>query len=666
MSHPVVSRPLQADFLAIPECPLVYWLKPKFFELLQSPHRLQDVAEVRRGLGTSDDEQFVRCYWEVTRSHCAGRSNLDRTRWFRFAKGGGYRKWIGLESLVVDWENDGESVKRFALTTPGTTHWSRNVRSSQYYFRPGLTYSRMARGSLAARILDDAIFSTVSYGIFSSAAVPREALAVLLSSRMTSYLLRVLTQDLNFESGYLDVLPMPETPLDALSPIGMHCVALKSALTTDDPIESRFVLTCIEQQRKGSLLSGAVNGLDSRLTVQSALHSLEGMGEDMVCNLYGLRRSDRDAVLSETGIPAGWYPLIARYDALPGLPEAVDPLGMLRRYLSELPRLYASVDELTTIKCRLRTLYQDGPGSAADNDTGDDDGEKTMLLGGRIPIPAESFLEELSQKLEIHPISVYWLLKEMREQEGLVCPPELKRHMEDYVSVSILRMLGYRWPEQDRYEAEHGPILAPELVDGDGIIPLVPCGGEPTAEERVRMRLERDFGEEGAEQSLREFRQWVGRDLGDWLRQEFFKRHVQQFKQRPIAWHLVSPGRTFEAFVLYHRLSRETLQKLRAQYAGSLIERLRADQERARARGESNRVTEIQLQIEDVEEFRSRIEKIERGDELKYRIRCRWKGEEETGRPGPYAPDIDDGVKVNIRPFQETGLLVVKQVIKRW
>ena len=66
-----------------------------------------------------------------------------------------------------------------------------------------------------------------------------------------------------------------------------------------------------------------------------------------------------------------------------------------------------------------------------------------------------------------------------------------------------------------------------------------------------------------------------------WLRREFFKRHLQQFKQRPIAWHLVSLERNFEAFVLYHRPSRVTLQRLRVQYAGSLIERLRTDQERA-------------------------------------------------------------------------------------
>lgn len=67
-----------------------------------------------------------------------------------------------------------------------------------------------------------------------------------------------------------------------------------------------------------------------------------------------------------------------------------------------------------------------------------------------------------------------------------------------------------------------------------------------------------------------------------------------------------------------------------------------------------------------MEEFRATLEKIERGDELKYRIRCPWTDEEADGRPGPYAPDIDDGVKVNIRPFQEAGLLAMKDVIKKW
>lgn len=55
---------------------------------------------------------------------------------------------------------------------------------------------------------------------------------------------------------------------------------------------------------------------------------------------------------------------------------------------------------------------------------------------------------------------------------------------------------------------------------------------------------------------------------------------------------------------------------------------------------------------------------INRDDEFTHRIRRRCEGET-IGRPGPYTPDIDDGVKVNIRPSQEAGLLPAK-VISKW
>ena len=65
---------------------------------------------------------------------------------------------------------------------------------------------------------------------------------------------------------------------------------------------------------------------------------------------------------------------------------------------------------------------------------------------------------------------------------------------------------------------------------------------------------------------------------------------------------------------LDHRLNRETLYKPWTTYAGGLIDKLRAEQDRARQTSDPRRVSEPKIQIEDVEEFRSRIE---RGDELK-------------------------------------------------
>ncbi len=153
---------------------------------------------------------------------------------------------------------------------------------------------------------------------------------------------------------------------------------------------------------------------------------------------------------------------------------------------------------------------------------------------------------------------------------------------------------------------------------------------------------------------------------GAYIGRDFFEPRVQQFKQLPIACHVVSPVRTFGARVLYHQRNQATLQTPRTKRVDRRIDRLRERQAIPREQGDPAVVGALQLKIEDVEEFRSRLVKIERGDELPYRIRCRWKDETETGRPGPYAPEIDDGVAVHIRLFQQARLLTVREVIKKW
>jgi hypothetical protein len=657
MSHPIVSTPRQADLLAIPETPFVYWLSGPLLDLFTRPTRVALRAPIKAGLKTGDDERFVRYFWELPRAD----------GWPFYLKGGGYARWCGFEQLRVYWAEG---------AAPYLTYVHARPRDPAQYFRPGYTYSELGQGSLGVRHLPaDSIFGNMGPGLFPTA---RDRWIVLdLNTHLMSFLLRSISASLHVLLESVAKLPLvePETSeLQILNLLVDQAVTHKQGILSWSLTERRFVGAARvgpAESRPKSVAAAVQKAVSQVEYLSASLLTIEGVAEAAVLRRYGVTEQDRVTILAETGSPAGSFPLITQYDAVPARCAPL-PDTAIDRYLSSHERCALEATELADLKARLRALYQAGPGAsveiASENDQAAEDEEEGegSALGAHIPIPTETFLEELSQKLEVHPISVYWLLKEMREQEGLVSPPLVKQALEDYASVTILRLLGYRWPEQGTYEREHGPILDPALVDEDGIIPLVPCGDQLPALERVRMRLERDFGPEGAEQSEREFRQWVGRDLDDWLRRDFFKRHVQQFKQRPIAWHLVSPDRTFEAFVLYHKLSRATLQKLRAQYAGGLIARLRAEQDRARQRGAAAEVSRLQLQIEDVEEFRALLEKIERGDELKYRIRCRWKGEVEMGRPGPYGPDIDDGVKVNIRPFQEAGLLAVKEVIKKW
>lgn len=80
-----------------------------------------------------------------------------------------------------------------------------------------------------------------------------------------------------------------------------------------------------------------------------------------------------------------------------------------------------------------------------------------------------------------------------------------------------------------------------------------------------------------------------GRSPEEWLRRDFFRRHVSQFKKRPIAWHLasnpVAGGRrrsappALECIVYYHATGStaslpgrgDILARIRTQYVDRLL-----------------------------------------------------------------------------------------------
>jgi hypothetical protein len=516
----LVFTPLQARFLTIPQAPLCYWLRPRFFDLLAG-RTLGDVADVCQGLATADDDRFARFVWEVRPEEWA--RPVRGRRWVPFEKGGGYGKWFGHHWWVVDWEHDGARIK----ATP-----SPRVQNEQYYFKEGWTYSHVARGSLGFRMLQGTgIISDNSAGIILRKT--DLGLASALNCRFSSFIGRSTSQSIAIRESYVARLPLPEHIPGVLAEYEAACVALKRWLVARDFTERTFgpsPPSPLPRAGEG-WPPGRGEGLPAawRLTTEEAeaiaavLHTLEGLSEREVFTAYRLDEDDIQAVLDETGTPAGWYPLVAGYDALPPLPEVLAVDGTLLEPLAREPRRALSPEELAKLKRRLRALSEAGPGVKAEEEPsppaplpaltpgpslasgrgvasaasrgegeleGNEDEEEAAVLGAHIPIPAETFLEELAQKLKVHPISVYWLLKELREQEGVICLPELRRFVEDYVTVLILRLLGHRWPKQ----VEAGEPV-PAWAEPDGVIPLTEGTGRPTLLDRVRERIAADFGD---------------------------------------------------------------------------------------------------------------------------------------------------------------------------
>jgi len=252
------------------------------------------------------------------------------------------------------------------------------------------------------------------------------------------------------------------------------------------------------------------------------------------------------------------------------------------------------------------------------------------------------------------------------------------------LQVAVARLLGYRWPaeleekaEGGRRKAEEGGMRlskrARELVkkceellpfaDEDGIVCIPAVRGEEPAAERLLkllaacdIELESDF------------------DLDDWLRSAFFEEHCKLFHDRPFVWHIWDGRKRdgFHALVNYHKLceqgegrkakgeeekakgerrkaeghaGRRLLESLTYAYLGEWITRQRDGVKRGEGGAEDRLAAALELQ--------KRLEAILAG-EPPFDIFVRWKPLAE--QPIGWEPDINDGVRMNIRPFLASDL----------
>src|SRR5439155_15063701 len=157
---------------------IVYYLSKELLACLIENKRLQNVADVRQGLATADDNRFIRYTWEIL---------TDSKRWTTFTKGGGYCKWFGLNWYHVDWEYAGGRTRAFGKSV---------LRNVDAYFHPGLSYSRICRGSASLRYFDTpGCIGDKGPGIYTNDM----SLPSILQSHALSFMLRAISPQLAFE-----------------------------------------------------------------------------------------------------------------------------------------------------------------------------------------------------------------------------------------------------------------------------------------------------------------------------------------------------------------------------------------------------------------------------------------------------------------------------------
>ena len=253
-----------------------------------------------------------------------------------------------------------------------------------------------------------------------------------------------------------------------------------------------------------------------------------------------------------------------------------------------------------------------------------------------------------------HPFAnVYW------DEDAKMLKIGGPRYDATVLQVVVARLLGYKWPS----ELDREMSLAFEMrrvmrdnceldshVDDDGIVCIPSLNRELPAADRVLAMLEDAYGDEWSSETLGRLMESCGCEgmtLERWLRDKFFLQHSRLFGNRPFIWQIWDGLRDgFSVLVNYHKFGRKGLESLIYTYLGDWIEQ----QKRELAAGTEGAEEKLDAALA----LKGKLEKILEG-EKPFDIFVRWK--KLCDQPLGWEPDINDGVRLNIRPFCEADVL---------
>ncbi len=188
----------QKDFRRIPGSPLAYWLSNNMYNVFFEGKLLNQIGKPEQGMATADNGRFVRKWYEVAINKTSLRKNAY-SKWIPYNNGGGFRKWYGFNTDVVNWENNGLEIKSFPKAY---------VRNERDYFKSGITWNAITSSDVSVRFFGEGfIFSNAGMAIFTSEQYQKYLLA-FINSCVSKSILSILSPTLNYNAGDMGNIPI--------------------------------------------------------------------------------------------------------------------------------------------------------------------------------------------------------------------------------------------------------------------------------------------------------------------------------------------------------------------------------------------------------------------------------------------------------------------------
>ena len=506
----------QSKLKGIKSYPFIYWISDEFREKFGGK-TVDDYIDVVKGLTTSDNNRFLRFWWEIPVENISKDYKKDRKKWVRYVKGGPYNKWYGNMWTLLNWENDGYEIKNF-VDDKGKQR--SRPQNTSYYFREGITYSAAGSKGATFRYLPfNYVIDAGGPGIYSNEYKNIWYQLGFFNTKLVYYICDCLNPTVNINQGDLWRVPFakPSVKQELLvEQLSKQNVEIKKSICSHSIIEVNFVSSPISTGQ--DVASSVVNyyNIENAFLTQILLN--ESIINKTVFEVYELSEHDKQMVLDKEGIPVGDLPVSheakVAYKQWLMLESEFKPTNDVLEHLENLEERN-DLPKITDFDA----LYQNN-----------------------------NEWEEFCIKRNVNPVEAWWQFKNAN-----VLPPQRTQVLAFELITDVIRT-----------------VLA---KDDDGIIPL----GDRLGEERLAIRIEKEMMERGySAAQFSQVCQLLGCGLEKYLQERFFQQlsdHLNLFMylpKTPFIWHLTSgEHRALDLYISIYKWSRDTLYRVRSIYAAN-------------------------------------------------------------------------------------------------
>ena len=613
------------DFKKIPGSPIAYWAE-KLTNCFANNKKFENLAIIRSGLSTGDNDRFMRYWYEVDCSEIAfnfaNNQEFEKSakQYVPCKKGGDFRRWYGDNEYIIKWRLSA------LFHRPRTTY-------IDLYYRPAISWSAITSGKFHCRYYGKGfLFDHAAASLFPHNANEMMKYLAYMSTKVFNYALETINPTINTGADVVGRLPVCDSVSDFAGSNAEKCV--KSSKNNWDSYETSWDFQmnplCVSPQERAEQLSYGIHSEERAKAVSliserymrlrcdwqrqtEEMRKLEIENNRIFIDAYGLQDElSPEVPWNEITLTCNpWY----RYGKKP---EDVALLGN---------SLYMNTSEgkvMPTSKQEEDCPAGDFPFAVETEQRLLEDTIKEFIsyavgcMMGRysLALPGLAIAnqgESLVEFLEIHNEKLRWGIPQCSSDD-----------MHDMYQKAV-DVCGF-------------------IPDEDGVLPIL--DEEWFADDIVtqfKAFVASTFGKENLTANMDFIEAVLGKDIRKYFVKDFYKEHIQRYKKRPIYWLFSSPKGSFNALIYLHRYTPDTVSIVLNEYLRELMTKINT---RIKHLIEENNRTDISnadktRNLKQIDKYTAQLAELEDYERDVIFPLAQQK----------IAIDLDDGVKVNYCKF---------------